>query len=106
MASSGTANSYLKVAHLSGTRHAHQVFLIKTLKLMNDAFMMTGRQKESFLAWKNEMSKQSPRFLYWNIVEHFETLVLMFVKGHREKTLVFMLMFGKTRTSILQHGPF
>ena len=85
LASSGTANSYLKAAHLSRTRHAHQVSLLTLRKLMNDAFMMTGRQKESFLAWKNEMSKQSPTFLYWTIVEHFETLILMFVRAHREK---------------------
>ena len=41
IASSGTADSFLKVAHLARTRHTHQVTLLALLKLQQKAFMLS-----------------------------------------------------------------
>ena len=38
VASSGIADSFLKVAHLTRTRHAHQVTLLTLQKLQKEAF--------------------------------------------------------------------
>jgi hypothetical protein len=39
IASSGTADSFLKASHLTRTRHAHQVSVLALAKLQQDAFM-------------------------------------------------------------------
>lgn len=42
IASSGTADSFLKAAHLTRTRHAHQVSALALSKLQEDAFHQTA----------------------------------------------------------------
>ena len=84
IASSGTADSFLKVSHLTRTRHAHQVTLLTLQKLQREAFV----QSESNLskaAWRNDMLKKSPTFMFWDLVLRYETLILIFVRAHREK---------------------
>ena len=39
VASSGTADSFLKAAHLTRTRHGHQVCALALSKLQHDAFL-------------------------------------------------------------------
>ena len=39
IASSGTADSFLKAAHLTRTRHAHQISVLALAKLQNDALL-------------------------------------------------------------------
>ena len=56
IASSGTADSLLKVSHLARTRHAHQVTALALAKLQDDAFMLCDgdhcdKAKES---WKKQ----------------------------------------------------
>lgn len=41
IASSGTADSFLKASHLTRTRHAHQVTALALAKLQEDAFLHT-----------------------------------------------------------------
>ena len=59
VASSGTADSYLKATHLTRTRHAHQVILLTLHKLRKEAFMLTdgSNDEESVKAWRNNMQK-------------------------------------------------
>ena len=87
VASSGTADSFLKATHLNRTRHAHQVTLLTLHKLREEAFMLTAGSKdvESITAWRNDMQKKSPTFMYWDFIMMYETLILIFVRAHREK---------------------
>ena len=61
IASSGTADSYLKATHLTRTRHAHQVTLLTLHKLRKEAFMLTdgSNDEESVKGWRNNMHKNS-----------------------------------------------
>ena len=87
VASSGTADSYLKATHLTRTRHVHQVTLLTLHKLRKEAFMLTdgSNDEESVKAWRNNMQKNGPTFMYWYLIMRYETLILIFVRAHREK---------------------
>ena len=84
VASSGTTDSFLKVSHLARTRHAHQVTLLILRKLQKLAFLQSG-SNQSEAAWKDDMQKRSPTFMYWDFILRYETLILIFVRAHREK---------------------
>ena len=87
VASPGTADSYLKATHLTRTRHAHQVTLLTLHQLRKEAFMLTygSNDEESVKDWRDGMQKNSPTFMYWNLIMRYETLILIFVRAHREK---------------------
>lgn len=83
IASSGTANSFLKASHLTRTRHAHQVTALALGKLQEDAYLHahTNETKEE---WRQKMIQRSPTFQYWDTILNMELLGLMFVRSHRE----------------------
>ena len=84
VASSGTAASFLKVTHLTRTRLAHQITLLALKKLQHEAFLqLTSNESEA--AWVETMCKQSPTFMYWDFILRQETLILIFIRAHREK---------------------
>ncbi len=87
VASFGTADSYLKAAHLTRTRHAHQITLLTLHNLQREAFMLSEgpKDEESAMAWRNNMQKRSPTFMYWDLIMRYETLILIFIRAHREK---------------------
>ncbi|KAK3889720.1 hypothetical protein Pcinc_006286 [Petrolisthes cinctipes] len=87
VASPGTANSYLKAAHLTRTRRAHQTTLLTLHNLQKEAFLLSEGSKDyvCFNAWKNDMQKKSPTFMYWDLVMKYETLILIFIRAHRKK---------------------
>ena len=64
VAFSGTADSFLKVSHLTRTRHAHQVTLLALHKLQREAFVQSERLL-SEAAWQNDMLKKSSTFMFW-----------------------------------------
>ena len=84
VASSGTADSFLKVAHLTRTRHAHQITLLTLHKLQKEAFLQLG-SSESEIEWRNNMCQKSPTFMFWDFIVRYESLILIFVRAHREK---------------------
>ncbi len=83
VSSTGTAASFLKCVHLTRTRHAHQVTVLTLQKLQHEAFMQSGCD-ESGEAWVSKMCERSPRFKFWNLILKYETLILIFVRAHRE----------------------
>ena len=87
VASSGMADSFLKAAHLTRTRHAHQVTLLTLHNLQKEAFMLSDGPKdtESAMNWRNDVLKKSPTFKYWDLIVKYETLILIFIRAHREK---------------------
>ena len=60
VASSGMADSYMKAAHLTRTRHAHQVTLLTLHNLQQEALLVNFRGKCL------EMAKTQPNVvLFW-----------------------------------------
>lgn len=86
IASSGTADSFLKAAHLTRTRHAHQVSMLALAKLQREAwqkFASSNSDDISFEMWQQNMSSKSPTFLYWDLILEFEMMTLIFIRAHR-----------------------
>jgi len=94
VASPGTADSFLSVCHLTKTRRAHQVTALALAKLQNDAFreLSGGIESEGFDEWKENMSRKSPMFKYWDLILRLEKLVLIFVRAHRERNFTLYVM--------------
>ena len=84
IASSGTADSFLKACHLTKTRYAHQVSAVALAQLQGEAYVSLG----AFLskpAWRESMKKNSPMIQYWDTILSLELIGHVFVKVHREK---------------------
>ena len=85
VASSGTAENFLKASHLTRTRYAHlQVPALALSKFQEMAYISTdgSMPKE---AWRETMKKCSPMFHYWDTILYLEILGNLFVRAHREK---------------------
>lgn len=71
IASSGTADSYLKVSHVTHTRHAHQVTASSLYILLHKAYIEYSSSKEdeeslnSLEAWYDERTKANPQYHFW-----------------------------------------
>ena len=86
VATVGTADSFLKAAHVTRTRHAHQVTAMTLTKLQRDSFHeMSSGSSILFEDWRCDMIKNSPTFAFWDMILQLELLVLIFVRSHREK---------------------
>lgn len=84
VATPGTADSFLKTSHLTRTRHAHQVTLLTLHKLQQAAFRQhTG--STPIEVWRKGMLEKSPTFMYWDLIMKYETLILIFIRAHRER---------------------
>ena len=87
IASSGIVDSFLNVAHLARTRHAHQVTVITLQKLQQEAYLQS-KTTNSYLAWKDGMCNSSPTFMYWDFILRYEKLILIFIAAHRERNFL------------------
>lgn len=87
VASSGIAESFLKVTHLTRTRHAHQITLLTLQNLQQEAFLLSEGPKDnkSAAARRTDMQRKSPTFMFWDLILKSETLLLIFVRAHRER---------------------
>ena len=83
IASSGVAESFLTVSHLTRTRHAHQVTVAALYKLQREAFSLSG--ETSFETWRLRMIEEAPTFQFWDTVMSIEKLILTFIRSHRER---------------------
>lgn len=90
VASAGTADSYLKVSHVTRTRHAHQVTASSLYILLHKAYTeyISSRDDEASVkpleAWCDERSKVSPQFHFWFTILQLELKVMVFVRSLRE----------------------
>ena len=87
VSSAGTAQSMLNAAHLARTRHARQVTLLTLHILQGKAFLScTGSEhEETAEAWRLQVRAKSPTFMSWDLILGYETLILIFVRAHRER---------------------
>ncbi len=99
VASSGTADCFLKVPHLTRTRHAHQLTLLTLQKLQQEAFMKFegGTSAED---WRKDMLKRSPTFMFWDLIMRYETLILIFIRAHRERNFSLYVKVLEKRTPL------
>ena len=87
--SPGTADSFLKAAHVSRTRRAHQITAAALNVLQHRAYdnycqTQTDQVPLAFEAWCTQRAENIPQFEYWSIVLELELLVLVFVRSLRE----------------------
>jgi hypothetical protein len=86
VATTGTADSYLKVSHITRTRHAHQVTLLCLSTLKNESFHVLNPKELTFEQWNSEMLKNST-FWFWDFIMRMETTILILIRAHRESNL-------------------
>ena len=83
IASSGVAESFLTVSHLTRTRHAHQVTIAALYKLQREAYSLSD--ESNFETWQLSMIEKGPTFQFWDTVMGIEKLILTFIRAHRER---------------------
>ena len=80
---------YLFVCLFVCYRHAHQVTLLALHKLKKEAYTQAvdaaGVTVAPFSSWETQVHTRSPTFRFWDIIIGYETLILMFVRAHRQK---------------------
>ena len=91
VATSGTADSFLKCTQITRTRHVHQLTVLALSVLQKNASDLLSKDSsfhDSFDEWRVKMIKKSPTFLYWDMVLRIEVLVLIFIRAHRERNFL------------------
>ncbi|XP_078492496.1 uncharacterized protein LOC144748319 [Ciona intestinalis] len=90
IASSGKADSFIHAAHVSRTRHAHQVTACALKVLMVKAYECSNAssltsETLNFQSWCAKRELESPQFQFWSIALKFELIVLLFVRSIRSR---------------------
>ena len=87
IASTGTANSFISVSHVTKTRHVHQVTVASIHILLHHAYADYKSEETSVLSleqWCELRSQQSVHFYYWLKTLVLETLMLLYIRSLRE----------------------
>ena len=91
VATAGTADSFVKVSHLTRTRRTHQVTASSLYLLLEDAY--SGFCKEigndsgqimSLEKWCTERAGTCPQFQFWHMVLKLQLLVMIYIRAIRE----------------------
>jgi len=53
--------------------------------MKQEAYLASASDEASLADWENAMRQRSPTFLFWDLVMKYKTLVLIFVRAHRER---------------------
>lgn len=80
----GTADSFLKAAHVTRTRRAHQVTASSLYLLLQEAFSQGANEGQDLEDWCTERVQASPQFHFWWIILQLELTVLIYVRSVRE----------------------
>ena len=95
-------------AHLTRTRHAYRVTLLTLHILQREAFLICNgsEHEETDGAWRLQMIAKSPTFMFWDLILRYETLILIFVRAHRERNFhLYVNVLEELRTSVLCLRP-
>jgi hypothetical protein len=90
IASSGTADSFLKAAHVTRTRRAHQVTASSLHLLMKKAYseyssnLRSNENLMSFEDWCISRAEGCPQFKFWFMILQLELQLMIFVRSIRE----------------------
>ncbi|KAJ8406772.1 hypothetical protein AAFF_G00296880 [Aldrovandia affinis] len=94
VASTGTADSFLKAAHVTCTRRAHQVTASSLYLLLKEAYsqytsgLEEGQDPMPLDDWCAERVDASPQFQFWFIILQLELAVLIYVRSVREENFL------------------
>ena len=98
VATPGTADSFLKVSHITCTRRAHQILLTSLFILKKRAYenyrltLEENKVAVSFETWCKERASRSPRFRYCEIVMEWNLVFLHLCALCEKGTLICILM--------------
>ncbi|KAG7168383.1 hypothetical protein Hamer_G002412 [Homarus americanus] len=91
IASPGTANSFLKAAHVTRTRRGHQITAATLNILQHKAYgtytedtQSDGHEPLEFGVWCQQRAECCPQFQYWATTLNLELSIFMFVRSLRE----------------------
>lgn len=90
VATSGTADSFLKASHVTRTRRAHQVTASSLYLLLQKAYadysndLDEGDDLASLEDWCTERAASSPQFHFWWMILQLELVVMIYVRAIRE----------------------
>ena len=96
IATAGTSNSFLKVAHVKRTARAHQITACALYKLRQASYVewqtnQLGCSSESFEEWCEQRALQSPQFHFWQLVLSIELEVLTWDRSiHEDNFLLYV----------------
>ena len=90
VATSGTADSFLKASHVTRTRRAHQVTACSLYLLLQNAYteysndLDEGEDLASLEDWCTERAALCPQVHFWWIILQLELVVMIYVRSLRE----------------------
>ena len=90
VASSGTAESFLSVSHITKTRRAHQVTMCALYILLRRAFNDSGEDNrptdvaDNFTEWCEKREAESPLFKFWFLTLQLQISLCLFVRSLRK----------------------
>ncbi len=88
IASTGTADSFVKASHVTKTRHAHQVTAASLHTLLQKAYSeyINAAEMEvlTLEKWCEIRSQESVQFSYWHKTLTLEITLLLFIRSLRE----------------------
>ena len=94
IATPGTAESFIKVAHVTKTRHVHQITAASLSILRHKAYQayLTNLQSDepglAFDVWQQKRIAESPLFQYWSLTLKLQLILLMFLRAQRDGNFV------------------
>lgn len=108
IATAGTSNSFLKVAHVKRTARAHQITACALYKLRQASYVewqtnQLGCSSESFEEWCEQRALQSPQFHFWQLVLSIELEVLTWDRSIHEGNFL-LYVEALTRLQWLFHS--
>ena len=86
IASTETAESFLKASSITRTRQMHQIIACCLHTLMKTAYSdyVSSDEVHIFEAWCDSHKQQSPQFQLWNLVLSMELEILSLIRSFRE----------------------
>jgi hypothetical protein len=94
IATPGTADSFLKVAHVTKTRHAHQVTAASLSILKHKAYQvyitdLPDEEPElAYKAWEQKHVTDCPLFQYWSLTLKLQLIIFMFLRAQRDGNFI------------------
>lgn len=99
IAGAGTADSFLKAAHVTRTRRAHQVTASCLYLLMQKAYVKYEEEAEgevmSLEDWRTNRAAACPQFKFWSIILQLELTLMIYVRAIREGNFMLYIESSK-----------
>ena len=112
VATPGTADSFLRVTHVTRTRRAHQITASSLYHLLQKAYLAycsslgEERNQLSLEIWCSSKAKLYPQFKFWLLILQLELAVLVYVRAITEGDFkLYLEALTKDCSLVLLVGP-